>query len=243
MNLRELTEKNRELTQDKFETLLARLHPDREVAGQKYNLLHKKLERYFSLRESSAPSSELADEVLNRLAKLLKEGKYLDDKLNLNYAIGIAKFVYREYRKKPSRVSLDEIPPSEDDQHPSAEEILLVEEEHQRIRDALKLLPEKDVEFIVNYEANQEMRTSEINRQRARRIRARLRQILTGNNLEEKMAYQQAIKDALNMLTEKEREFITEYELDGIIRDQANRQRARRIRVKLQTILSEMNLA
>jgi hypothetical protein len=48
-------EKDRELTQAAFDMLLARLDPDREEAGRKYDEIRRKLTKFFEFWGSSAP--------------------------------------------------------------------------------------------------------------------------------------------------------------------------------------------
>src|SRR6266446_3605240 len=61
------------LTADIFTKLLARLDPDRERAGERYEDLRRTLTRFFEWRNAPFPE-EQTDEVFNRIARKLFEG-------------------------------------------------------------------------------------------------------------------------------------------------------------------------
>jgi DNA-directed RNA polymerase specialized sigma24 family protein len=82
-----------ELDREGWETLMAALAPDRNLAGHKYEELRRRLTDLFAWEGCDAPD-QLADEALNRLARKLTEGvpiPHLD-----RYAFGIARFVIQE---------------------------------------------------------------------------------------------------------------------------------------------------
>ncbi len=95
-------------TQENFDKLLLCLNPDRERAGEEYELLRLKLLEYFRARACSY-AEEQADETLNRLAKKIAEGEDVRDVLRFCY--GLARWVWMESLKKPEarRVSLDDL--------------------------------------------------------------------------------------------------------------------------------------
>jgi DNA-directed RNA polymerase specialized sigma24 family protein len=76
-----------------FEHLLAALHSDREIAGEKYESLRERLIDLFTWEKSAFPE-DLADETLNRLARKISEGIVIEgfDR----YAYGIARMILRE---------------------------------------------------------------------------------------------------------------------------------------------------
>ena len=83
------------LTGEDLDKFLARLDPDRERAGVKYQNLHRKLVKLFEWR--SAPCAEnLADETIDRVARKL-------DKVDIHdvilYALGVAHNVLKESRQ------------------------------------------------------------------------------------------------------------------------------------------------
>jgi DNA-directed RNA polymerase specialized sigma24 family protein len=80
-----------------LDALLRILAPDREVAGSKYEELRRRLINLFAWEHCEAPD-DLADEVLNRLARKALEGTdipHLD-----RFALGIARFVIQEEGRK-----------------------------------------------------------------------------------------------------------------------------------------------
>ena len=82
-----------ELGRDGWEALLAALAPDRDVAGQKYEELRRRLINLLAWEQCDAPEN-LADEVLNRLARKVLEGTvipHLD-----RFAFGIARILIQE---------------------------------------------------------------------------------------------------------------------------------------------------
>jgi DNA-directed RNA polymerase specialized sigma24 family protein len=85
-------------TQEMFDKLLLCLHPDRERAGEEYEFLRLKLLEYFRLR-ACLSAEDLADEVLNRLAKKITEGEDIRDLSR--YCYGLARWVWIEYLNRP----------------------------------------------------------------------------------------------------------------------------------------------
>jgi DNA-directed RNA polymerase specialized sigma24 family protein len=80
-----------------FERLLARLDPDRERAGARYESLRAGLLRFFEWRGCAAPA-EHADQVLDRVARKIDEGEVIEDLAA--YAAGVARLVYKEVVKQ-----------------------------------------------------------------------------------------------------------------------------------------------
>jgi DNA-directed RNA polymerase specialized sigma24 family protein len=91
--------KERELTPKAFTRLLAKLDPDPEMAGEKYERLRRQLIKFFEWRGSFI-SDELADETLNRLARKIDEGEEIEKNV-FAFSLGIARFVFREALKRP----------------------------------------------------------------------------------------------------------------------------------------------
>jgi DNA-directed RNA polymerase specialized sigma24 family protein len=85
-----------ELDREAWEALLSALAADREIAGQMYENLRRRLINLFAWEQCDAPD-DLADEVLNRLARRLMEGAaipHLD-----RFAFGIARIVIQEQNR------------------------------------------------------------------------------------------------------------------------------------------------
>jgi DNA-directed RNA polymerase specialized sigma24 family protein len=85
------------LTEVAFEQLLGRLDPDRERAGEKYQLLRTKLVKFFEWRGSSFPE-EQADTALDRVVQRLGRGEPID---NVEaFVCGVARMVLLEGRRE-----------------------------------------------------------------------------------------------------------------------------------------------
>jgi DNA-directed RNA polymerase specialized sigma24 family protein len=98
------TEKTRTLTAVGLDRLLARLHPDKDVAAEEYERLRRTLVKFFDWR-GVWPPDECADEAIDRLARRLEDNTAVDDVRN--YAHGIARMVLLERRRAPVGASLD----------------------------------------------------------------------------------------------------------------------------------------
>jgi DNA-directed RNA polymerase specialized sigma24 family protein len=90
------------MTREEFEALLAELDPDRERAGERYEVLRRKLVRLFEWRGCDAPE-ELTDETFNRVARRLKEGIELRSSGTHGYFYGVAHLVFKEMLRKAMR--------------------------------------------------------------------------------------------------------------------------------------------
>ena len=87
----------RELTREAFDVLLARLDPDRNSAGVKYEEARRKLVKFLGWWGSEFPE-EHADETINRVARKLLAGEVI---LDINkYFVGVARLVYAEHVKE-----------------------------------------------------------------------------------------------------------------------------------------------
>jgi len=90
----------RELTRETFDLLLARLDPDRNSAGLKYEEARRKLVKFLGWWGSDYPE-ELADETINRVARKILVGEAIVD-IN-KYFVGVARLVYAEHVKERVR--------------------------------------------------------------------------------------------------------------------------------------------
>lgn len=109
-----MNQSERDLTQQSFETFLARLAANREHAGEIYEELRLMLVKFFEWRNALFPD-ELADETLNRVMhKLDAEAHAGAERIqNLTaYSYGVARLVFLESLKAPAnkRVELAELP-------------------------------------------------------------------------------------------------------------------------------------
>jgi DNA-directed RNA polymerase specialized sigma24 family protein len=92
--------KNSEITPKDFNGLLARLSPDAEEAGEKYEQIRKGLIKYFYYRGALDPES-LTDETINRVAAKLPEAPRDEKFVLANYFYSFAANIFLEdYRKR-----------------------------------------------------------------------------------------------------------------------------------------------
>ena len=177
------------LTPEAFEKLLNAFSTDRDEAGVQYEIMRRKLVRFFEWRKIE-PAGDYADETINRVARRIESGEVIE---NLNgYFYGVARMVHFEALKDPERVvvSIDEEPHIRDKKAPEPTEseprVLCFDQ-------CLDSLPPENRSLIVGYyqeerrakiELRQELADSlqiPLNalRIRAHRIRARLEQCIT----------------------------------------------------------------
>jgi DNA-binding NtrC family response regulator/DNA-directed RNA polymerase specialized sigma24 family protein len=93
------------LTQESFNSLLSFLDPDPEVAGNKYQLIYRKLLRYFERYEIASPDA-LADEVINRVAIRADQIKDTYEGDPTRYFFGVANRVHSQYRKRRRLITM-----------------------------------------------------------------------------------------------------------------------------------------
>jgi DNA-directed RNA polymerase specialized sigma24 family protein len=84
------------LNQEAFERLLRTLDPDRERAGQEYELIRASLVRIFEVRGCAWPES-LADQTIDRVSRRIAEGEQIRSADPVVYFMGVAHNVLREY--------------------------------------------------------------------------------------------------------------------------------------------------
>jgi DNA-directed RNA polymerase specialized sigma24 family protein len=98
------------LTPEAFDALLAALDGDRARAGERYELLRKKLVRFFEWRGAAA-AEEWADETLDRVGRHVAGGEQVRNVAS--YAAGVARLVWLEALKEQARArELDERTPA-----------------------------------------------------------------------------------------------------------------------------------
>ena len=84
------------LTAEQLEKLLTWLHADRDRAAERYELTRLKLIEWFE-RRGSGSGEELADVVLDRVARRLDEG---EDIRSVGFFLGVARNVFLESRSR-----------------------------------------------------------------------------------------------------------------------------------------------
>ena len=135
------------LTQPAFDSLLASLGPNRDVAADRYLEIRRSLVRLFEWRGCTTPE-EYADETINRCAKKIGDGEVIRDVGT--YCIGIARMLLLEMGRDRARKDrpLDEAPVPQVIMHEP-------DQEHDRRVDCLRLclgqLPPDQRTLILRY--------------------------------------------------------------------------------------------
>ena len=134
------------LTRSSFDRLLSSLDPDREHAGERYELMRRKLAKFFECRGSLAADDD-ADETISRVARRIEEGEPVE---HLNaYFYGVARLVLFESRRRPQwqQLSLDADPAAADtaQDDPASEARLAC------LETCLDTLPPDQRELVVGY--------------------------------------------------------------------------------------------
>ena len=134
------------LTQTAFDSLLACLDSDRDIAADRYLRMRRDLVRLFEWRGCSTPD-DYADETINRCARKIQQGEEIRDVAT--YSIGVARMLLREMcrdRFQQAR-SLDETPEccARPDMHSDLEDRV------QALNLSLEELSHDDRFLILNY--------------------------------------------------------------------------------------------
>ncbi len=155
------------LTQQAFDQLLAGLATDRERAGAEYELLRRKLVRFFECRGSLFPEDH-TDETINRVARKLAEGEILRNPSS--YFYGVARWVVVEsLRRQANEQALLE--------HPSSPPVPTQSRESDRLsclRQCMEQLPPESRELLVLYYEGEKAVKIESRRKLAERLRTPL---------------------------------------------------------------------
>ena len=137
------------LTSEAFTKLLARLDPDRERAGEKYEDLRRTLIKFFEWRGAPFPEDH-ADETLNRVARKLDEG--VEVKNVGGYCYEVARRVCLEVRKgNDSRRDPLETDPHNTASADAADSALERELLLDCLEECLSRLPDESRALIVEY--------------------------------------------------------------------------------------------
>lgn len=94
------------LTPEAFRHFLAWLDDGVESSGETYLEMRRRLVSYFTRKGSPTPD-DLADEVLNRVARRLHEEGVITDATPARYCYIVAKFVFLESLRSPDRRSVE----------------------------------------------------------------------------------------------------------------------------------------
>jgi DNA-directed RNA polymerase specialized sigma24 family protein len=157
--------KDRGITKEAFDRLLAELHPDSETAGEQYEKIRRKLVKMFRWR-GCVLAEECADETFNRVAQKISEGTTLWVDEPYSYFHGVALNVLREYWRSPEQMGegLDAVAPSRVSAA-NPEELMLREmgyKEKERLLECLhqclQKLPPESFDLITRYHFGEEAR-------------------------------------------------------------------------------------
>src|SRR5215216_4255597 len=97
------------LTQESFDRLLDWLHPNRELAGIKYEEIRLRLIKIFARRGSNC-AEEMADETINRVTGKIESVAITYQGDPALYFYGVAQNVFMEYLKKRSIPLPEQVP-------------------------------------------------------------------------------------------------------------------------------------
>lgn len=180
----------RALTQSGLDLLLARLDPDRNIAGQQYEQVRRRLVSYF--RFSNCNEAEtLADETIDRVSRRLSKTEVLD---LMNFISGVARRVSLEWHRSKKTKALDDVPELSTPASVDFEERAAGEKRLECLGTCAKHLNEEDQNLILEYYQYEKSRKvkSKIDmaqtlgitvtalRVRAFRVRKRLEDCITG---------------------------------------------------------------
>jgi DNA-directed RNA polymerase specialized sigma24 family protein len=150
------------VTQGAFDLLLRQLDSDRERAGQRYELIRRKLMKFFEWRGCTTPD-EYADRTIDRVARRIAEGEEIRAGDPYLFFHGVALNVLREHWKGVQKAEIQPL----DDLSP-AKAATLGERESQQQRDradrevrlgcldgCVKDLPPQNLVLITEYHRDQ----------------------------------------------------------------------------------------
>jgi RNA polymerase sigma factor (sigma-70 family) len=128
------------VNQDEFDKLLSWLDLDRDCAGEKYEVIRRRLIKIF-VRRGCPTAEELADETIERVCQILSRtaDNYNGDPALFFY--GVARNIYLEYLKR--KTALPTLPPNDAFQK---EEL-----QYQCLDQCLGKLDESDRELIISF--------------------------------------------------------------------------------------------
>lgn len=146
MNSAPPANKKPKLTHEAFDKLLLSLDPDRDRAGEKYEMLRLKLTQFFRARACLAIEDQ-TDEVFDRLARKIASGEGIHN--IYGYCLGIARLVWLESLRNPEahHTTFDDLPVVP----------FVAEDEIERksrltcFNQCLRKLPEADSALLVEY--------------------------------------------------------------------------------------------
>lgn len=136
-----------EINLQAFEKMLSWLDKDREIAGQKYEVIRTRLIKILNYR-GCRTAEEIADETFDRAARKIDRLVESYEGNPASYLLGIANKVFLEFQRKPFLEELPEVivqPENEEDFQP----------EYDCLQKCLGNLSARQREFIISYYAEQ----------------------------------------------------------------------------------------
>ena len=175
-----------ELTSEALAKFLARLNSEPERAGEKYEAIRLALVKFFDWQGAFAPE-DLADDVINRVARKIDEGDELRDVPT--YCHGVARMVLLEHRKTflNRRAEVEEI-----NSFAAPSETKLKDERQEYLERCMRELPVESRQLVLRYYQDERRQKIDVRaamadqlgiplnalRSRVQRIRDRLEQCL-----------------------------------------------------------------
>lgn len=136
------------LTPESLEALLAFLDPDRDRAGEQYEVIRRRLTRLFEWR-GLGNAEDLADETINRVARRIQEGIEVRSADPYGYFCGVAHLVSKEVARRVAReraaLEQDEWQPAPPADEPDEDERLAC------LRHCLDRLPHDQRLLVLRY--------------------------------------------------------------------------------------------
>ncbi|HMF55451.1 MAG TPA: hypothetical protein VK619_03755 [Pyrinomonadaceae bacterium] len=133
--------KERVITEEEFNGLLDWLAPDRDLAGDKYEAIRRRIIKIL-INRGCNDAEEIADEAINRVTFKLREIRqdYVGDPAL--YFYGVANKVHLEYlrRRRPAPVMLQPAPASDE-----------IEQEYECLEKCMRQLPADQREMMLQY--------------------------------------------------------------------------------------------
>ena len=132
--------------QEGFDLLLAQFDSDRNLAGQKYESLRRKLIKFFQWW-GSKDSDELADEAFERVGRKLAQGEPIREPGA--YLMGVARLIFKEHVKSQVklRAALEHIP-----KNPVVNNYVAIAEAREECyANCLSKLPAESRDLVVRY--------------------------------------------------------------------------------------------
>jgi DNA-directed RNA polymerase specialized sigma24 family protein len=133
------------VSREGFDLLLEQLDTDRNLAGEKYESLRKKLAKFFGWWGSQNPD-ELADEAFDRVAQKFAQGEIIRDPSA--YLMGVARLIFKEHVKDQIklRAAVEQIP-----RDPVPDDAVVAEARESCYESCLNELPAESRDLVIEY--------------------------------------------------------------------------------------------